>query len=525
MHTLPMYPTVLIDLIGSGLMILITFLALRYAYFLSSLDSKNFIWGFLFYFCMAMAFFSISRGVGHILKQILVLTDHKQIWKSLFPYSGGFNTTLMISLFAVIIYYHKGLAAYEAIQGEASKLFTANKKLEDATGELQKMNVHLEDMVDERTRELSESEKKFRHFFENSQDMVYFCNSEGSISDINQSGLEMLGYKEWPEDLNILDIFNNESELEIYVKALHEKGFVRDFEIELQNANGDILQVVITANAVRDETGKMVGCEGIAKDLTRLKNVMAQLSDKQKMASVGQLAAGVAHEINTPLGVILGYSQLMKEDFPEGDDNYESLVVIERQTKACRKIVADLLKFSRQGISEKTYMQLNEIVQDVLGVTEHGLNIDHIKVTRKYSEEMPFIFCDAEKLRQVFINLINNAHHAMEGGGEIIISTRICSGEQEVEAVVEDTGKGIPDEVKNKIFEPFFTTKAVGKGTGLGLSVSYGIIQDHGGTITVQSPVVINGTTIHSGTAFNVRLPVASEQPSAEAFESMLKFH
>ncbi|MCD6388935.1 MAG: PAS domain S-box protein [Desulfobulbaceae bacterium] len=525
MHTLPMYPTVLIDLIGSGLMILITFLALRYAYFLSTLDSKNFIWGFLLYFCMAMAAFSISRGVGHILKQILVLSGHKEIWIGFSPYSGGFNTTLMIYLYAVIIYYHKGLAAYEAIQGEASKLFTANKKLEDATGELQKMNVHLEDMVEERTKELSESEKKFRHFFENSQDMVYFCDSEGSISDINQSGLEMLGYKEWPEDLNILDIFNNESELEVYVKALHEKGFVRDFEIELQNADGNLLQVVITANAVRDETGKMIGCEGIAKDMTRLKTVMAQLADKQKMASVGQLAAGVAHEINTPLGVILGYSQLMKDDFPEGDESYESLVVIERQTKACRKIVADLLKFSRQGISEKTYMQLNEIVQDVVDVTEHGLIIDHIKVTKKYSEEMPFIFCDAEKLRQVFINLINNAHHAMEGGGEIIISTRLCSEEQEVEAVIEDTGKGIPDEVKAKIFEPFFTTKAVGKGTGLGLSVSYGIIQDHDGSITVQSPVVINGTIVHSGTAFTVRLPVASEQPDAESLESMLKFH
>ena len=93
-----MYPTILIDLIGSGLMILITFLALRYAFFLSTLDSKNFIWGFLFYFCMAMAAFSISRGVGHILKQILVLSGHKEIWKSFFPYSGGFNTTLMIYL-------------------------------------------------------------------------------------------------------------------------------------------------------------------------------------------------------------------------------------------------------------------------------------------------------------------------------------------------------------------------------------------------------------------------------------------
>ncbi len=522
MHTLPMYPTILIDLVGSGLMILITFLALRYAYFLSTLDSKNFIWGFLFYFCMAMAAFSISRGVGHILKQILVLSGHKETWKVFSPYSGGFNTTLMIYLYAVIIYYHKGLAAYEAIQEEASKLFTANKKLEDATGELQKMNVQLEDMVEERTRELSESEKKFRHFFENSQDMVYFCNSEGSISDINQSGLEMLGYKEWPKDLNILDIFNKESELETYVKALHEKGFVRDFEIEIHNADGDPLQVVITANAVRDDNGKMIGCEGIAKDLTRLKNVMAQLADKQKLASVGQLAAGVAHEINTPLGVILGYSQLMKEDFPEDDDNYESMVVIERQAKACRKIVADLLKFSRQGLSEKTYMQLNEIIQDVVAVTEHGLNIDHIMVTRKYSEGMPFIFCDVEKLRQVFINLINNAHHAMEEGGEIIISTRTCADGQEVEVVVEDTGKGIPDDVRSKIFEPFFTTKAVGKGTGLGLSVSYGIIQDHGGTITVESPVAGKD---HPGTAFTIHLPVASEQPSAESFESVLKLH
>jgi signal transduction histidine kinase len=229
------------------------------------------------------------------------------------------------------------------------------------------------------------------------------------------------------------------------------------------------------------------------------------------MATVGKMAAGVAHEINTPLGIILGYAQLIMEDFEKDSEPYLTMQVIERQTKVCRRIVADLLKFSRQAESQKTTLDINEIVKDVLAVTEHSLNINNIKVIRQFSESLPPITGDAEKLHQVFINLFNNAQYAMADGGEITIFTSSEGGC--VKISILDTGIGISEEIKNKIFDPFFTTKEVGEGTGLGLSVTYGIIQEHDGTIEVESPV--SGRQVDSeapGAAFHLTLPITTEK-------------
>ncbi len=506
--TLALWPTTIIDLSGSGLAIIITFTALRYSYYLIKIQPKNFLWGFLFYFTMAMCLFAVSRGVGHIIRILLVLTGKTHLWKELAPYSGGFNTLMIISVSAVTIYYHKGLEAYKAIRGEAKKLATANAKLEDYATKLKKINIDLEVMVEERTRDLSTSEKKFRHFFENSKDMVYFCGPGGEISDINPSGLRMLGYETMPQDFNLLTFFTDSKRMEQYLKIMREQGFVSEFDLQLKTKDGSTRYMLLTANAILDKDGNMIGCEGIAKDLTRIQNMTTRLISQEKMATVGQMAAGVAHEINTPLGVILGYSQLMMDDFAEDSEIYDNLRVIERQTKACRKIVADLLKFSRQSESAKKEIYINEIIEEVLAVTEHNLNISHIQVIRKFTPDLPTLIGDTEKLRQVLINFLNNAHHAMEKGGKIYIITSYDSKSNEILATVEDTGSGIDDAIKSKIFDPFFTTKPVGQGTGLGLSVSYGIIRDHGGSISVESPVHDPKTGETSqGTAFHVRLP------------------
>ncbi|MBI5557512.1 MAG: PAS domain S-box protein [Deltaproteobacteria bacterium] len=513
MTGLSLTPTIVVDLGGSGLVIFLSFMALRYANFLVKLQPKNFIWGFLFYFCFAMAAFSISRGVGHILRIILVLGGQEKVWQQLSPWSGGFNTLLMISVASAIIYYHKGLAAYKAIRAEAEKLAEANRKLAETAEALQKMNTYLEDMVADRTRELSKSEKKFRHFFENSKDMVYFCDIDGKITDINQSGLKMLGFDSPPEQFNLLSFFKNDAALDRYLSTISENGFVSDFEMELESSDGSARHILLSANAIFDKNGFMTGCEGIAKDMTRLRNMTDQLIKQEKMASVGQMAAGVAHEINTPLGVILGYTQLMMDDFDKTGEVYENLQVIERQTKACRKIVADLLKFSRQSDSAKVEVDLNGLIEEVLTVSEHNLNISHIQVVRRFARVLPKAIGDAEKLRQVFINLFNNSHHAMANGGEIMVTTSHDLAAGEIVASIRDSGTGIADDIKPRIFDPFFTTKEIGKGTGLGLSVSYGIIRDHGGSISAESPVQDRETGQKMpGTAFHVRLPVAAEK-------------
>ncbi len=516
MNALYLWPAHLTDMVGSLLIIVFSFLSLRYAYLLTKKQPDNFLWGFLFYFCMTLAAFAISRAMGHLVKQVLLISGNREQWQALAPFAGGFNTLLMTSLAAVTIYYHKGIEGFKAIEKKASSLKSTNSELQDTAAQLHTMNMNLEEMVEDRTKELSASEKKFRNFFVNSKDMVYFCDASNQLVNMNASGLEMLGYSfEEPPSLNLLDMFLSEDDLDTYFEDILRMGFIEDREVDFVKADGSVIHILLSATAIFNDVGDFTGCEGIAKDLTRVKTMMAQLASSEKMASIGQMAAGVAHEINTPLGVILGYSQLLKDDFPDGTEEGESLLVIERQTKACRKIVADLLKFSRQAESRRENISLNEMLTDVLAVTEHSLNMDHINVYRNLSENLCSIIGDTEKLRQVFINFINNAHHAMEEneGGNLYVSTRNCDDRKFVIATIRDNGHGIPEEIKGSIFDPFFTTKPVGKGTGLGLSVSYGIVQEHEGTIEVESP--IEGQDVGEkgpGTAFHVILPAVCKE-------------
>ena len=516
MTYLPMFPADFTDMAGSLIIIVFSFLSLRYAYLLTQKQPDNFLWGFLFYFCMTLAVFAISRAMGHLVKQVLLISGNDMQWKTLAPFAGGFNTLLMTSLAAVTIYYHKGIEGYNAIETKAKSLKFTNKELEQTARQLHEMNTHLEEMVDDRTRELSASEKKFRNFFINSKDMVYFCDAENRLVNMNASGLEMLGYSfSDPPSLNLHDLFLNEDDLDNYFEVILTRGFVEDLEVEFARADGSVIYILLSATAVFNDEGDFSGCEGIAKDLTRVKTMMAQLASSEKMASVGQMAAGVAHEINTPLGVILGYAQLLMDDFPPDTEEGESLEVIERQTKACRKIVADLLKFSRQSESAREDVSINDMLTDVLAVTEHSLNMDHIQVHKKLAHELGTIVGDTEKLRQVFINIINNAHHAMEkqGGGALYLATENRNEGKDVVATIRDTGHGIPDKIRSSIFDPFFTTKPVGKGTGLGLSVSYGIVQEHGGIIQVESPVIDKATGKEiEGTVFHVILPTTTDE-------------
>ncbi len=510
-----MLPSVITDIIGSQVMIILSFISLRYTFLLTRKDPDNFLWGFLHYFCITLVVFSISRAVGHMVKQGLLISDQKAIWEMLSPYSGGLNTLLMISVSAVTIYYHKGVEGYRAIQKKAESLRSANMNLEKATETMKEMNLHLEDMVTSRTQELAMSEEKFRNFFHNSKDMVFFCNNSGTIVDINDAGLEILDYTDKDQSkLSLKHLFADDTDLKKFNISLQQKKYVEDFEAELVKRDGGIIYALLSATAIYDKSGEIIGCEGIAKDLTRLKTMTQQMISTEKMASVGQMAAGVAHEINTPLGIILGYSQLMKDDFSPESETHENLVVVERQSQACRKIVADLLKFSRQSGSSLKDVNINEILTDVLAITEHNLNLDHIDIVRNFSDTLPVITGDEEKLRQVFVNLINNAQHAMEGeGGTLTVRTRFSEDRQVVTISIVDTGTGIDSEIRSRIFDPFFTTKSVGKGTGLGLSVSYGIIEDHAGTITVESPVTKDKSChLTPGTAMHIALPVSGKR-------------
>lgn len=264
--------------------------------------------------------------------------------------------------------------------------------------------------------------------------------------------------------------------------------------------------------------------EKIIERTRQLENAQAQLIQSEKMSAIGQLAAGVAHELNNPLGGILGYAQFTLEKLRKNDPEKTSgkeiqsylryVGDIELQARRCKTIVQNLLRFSRSSRSvDFDEVDVNRAMEETLDFVEHQLRISQIELEIELEPDLPHLQGNAGQLQQVFTNLIINAMHASEPNSVIRISSRYCPALGEfggtIEFSVADTGHGIAKEDLKRIFEPFFTTKEVGQGTGLGLSVSYGIVKEHGGEITVQSEV-------NHGTTFTVILPVQKKESSAD---------
>jgi len=238
---------------------------------------------------------------------------------------------------------------------------------------------------------------------------------------------------------------------------------------------------------VYDQDDSIGGILLTARDISMLKKFQEQLIQAQKMEDLGRLAGGVAHEINTPLGIILGYSQLLMDDIKD-EELLKDIKVIEKQTKICRKIVADLLGFSRHSQSVRKEVDVNESMQEVIELVENGFFLNRIKIIHAPDEAIPPLTGDKERLKQVWLNLLNNAADAIGQDGVIYVQSKRDVNGEGLEVSVADTGQGVEKEHLSKIFDPFFTTKQVGKGTGLGLSVSFGIIKEHGGRISALSP-------------------------------------
>ncbi len=216
-----------------------------------------------------------------------------------------------------------------------------------------------------------------------------------------------------------------------------------------------------------------------------LKSAQAALVQSEKMAAFGQLGAGIAHEVKNPLAGILGYAQLALRKVDKESPLAKQLKVIEKETKRCKTIIENLLKFSRQEKTEKIPTNLNLVVEDAVAIVDHQLTLHKVKIEKQLAASLPVIGGNANQLQQVLMNLMINAQQAMPKGGTVSIET--CLQEAQAVVSVRDTGPGMSLDVQKKIFEPFFTTKPVGKGTGLGLSVSYGIVKDHYGEILLES--------------------------------------
>ena len=248
-----------------------------------------------------------------------------------------------------------------------------------------------------------------------------------------------------------------------------------------------------------------------------LKNQIAQLQASEenlekadKLASLGQLSAGVAHEINNPLGLILGYTQLLLKGKSKGRQQVEDLKTIEKHTRHCKRIVQALLNFARKTETKRAAVDINQTIKEVLTIMRHQLELEGLRIGTSFDEGLPAVQGDSEKLKQVFMNLILNARQAISGPGEITVSSRYLAPEQKAVIQIHDTGSGIAPEFINKVFDPFFTTKPTGQGTGLGLSLSYGIVKEHDGDLLVTSDP-------GEGSTFTVVLPLDSPVQASNA--------
>ena len=264
---------------------------------------------------------------------------------------------------------------------------------------------------------------------------------------------------------------------------------------------GKFLTLNVSITPLVSKSGERIGRLLLFDDVTQRERMEEQMTQTEKLTSLGLLAAGVAHEVNTPLAVISNYIQMLAKQMPNDDPRHAIIDKIVKQTFRASEIVNNLLNFSRTGAAELADIDVNRVVEETLSLVAHPLKTSQIHIVKQLSASLPPVRGSANKLQQVFLNLFLNARDAMPAGGMLEVRTAAHNGSVEVE--VADTGSGIPREHIHRIFDPFFTTKSNGRGTGLGLSVSYGIIKEHAGKIDVRS-------TPGKGTSFHVEFPACS---------------
>ena len=260
--------------------------------------------------------------------------------------------------------------------------------------------------------------------------------------------------------------------------------------------------------------------EKVEERTRKLRAAEAGAVEREKLASVGLLAAGIAHELNNPLTGILTFSHIIRKKLPEGSQDAEDLDLVIRETKRCAAIIRRLLDFARQRPPEKKFADLNHVIADTVRLVERPANLHDIDITLDLDPGLPQVWIDEDLVKQVVMNVLVNAQHAITGKGSIAIRSRRAPQPRSaepgappvpmVEITITDTGSGITPENLKRIFDPFFTSKGVGKGTGLGLSVSHGIVVGHGGAIEVES-------TPGEGSTFRIFLPMQPPPGEAQA--------
>jgi PAS domain S-box-containing protein len=366
--------------------------------------------------------------------------------------------------------------------------------------------------------QLREERDKAQQYLSVARVIIVALDLKGRITLINKMGCEVLGY----DENEILG--NNWFDFYVPAKTRHK---VREFFLNLiagefkateyyenpiLTKDGEERIIAWHNTTLKDKKGQIIGTLSSGEDITERKLTEAELLRSEKMASVGQLAAGVAHEVNNPLAGILVYIKLLLKKYEQNklqtEDTKKQLEKIGKETERCSRIIKNLLDFSRQAEVKLRPVDINKVIEATFEIIGHQI----IKIDEKLCPSLPLIKVDFDQIQQALMNIILNAAQAMPDGGDLTITTSVAKGvkignsiRDAVRIDISDTGVGIPKENLDKLFTPFFTTKEKGKGIGLGLSVVHGIIERHHGKITIQSNPV-------DGTTFSIFLGIINEK-------------
>ncbi len=389
--------------------------------------------------------------------------------------------------------------ANEELQATEAELRASNEELQAANDELQ------QEIIERRRAEesLRESEEKYRSLFEDTRDAIMIRDQGGKITHINQAALDLFGYEKGEMvGMDNIQMYVDPADREELQQEVKEKEAIKGYEVRLRKKDGSEMDCLLSASFHRDADNKTVSYRSIIHDITERKQMEQHLVITDRLASIGELASGIAHELNNPLTSVIGFSQLLLDkNIP--DDIKEDVRIIFSEAQRAAGVVKNLLTFARRHAQVKELVNINSIVEKVLELRAYEHRVNNIRVKTQFAADLPEIMADYFQLQQVFLNIVINAEYFMieaHKKGTLTITTERV--DNVVRASFIDDGPGIPEENLGHLFDPFFTTKEVGRGTGLGLSICHGIIIEHGGQLYAASE-------LGKGTTFTVELPIS----------------
>ncbi len=392
-------------------------------------------------------------------------------------------------------------------------LLTAHAK-RDQNGEIigyEGLNIDISDRK-RMERELKETNEFLTNMIESSVDGIIVTNMKGDILIYNKGAENILGYKieEVVGKMNIQGIYPPGVAKEVMEKLRSPDfggvGKLTSFPIFHRRKDGELIEGDLSASIIYDEKGNEIASIGIFKDLRErlgmereLQKIQQALLQSEKLAAMGRLTSQIAHELNNPIYGIMNTLELLKTEIPPESKRRRILELSLSETQRLSEMLRNMLSFSKPEEEKRRPIRINELVEGILLVMEKQMRESNIKVETSFDDEIPEVMASTNQMRQVMLNMIKNAKEAMPKGGTLTVRT--SREDNRVMIHIQDTGMGIPEEIRNKIFEAFFTTKQKVKGVGLGLSVCYGIIKDHSGEIKVESEE-------GEGTTFTISLPI-----------------